>query len=124
PFDRLVIASGATPRRPSSSGAGLDGVFTLRTLVDSTAIRAQAADAKHAVAVGTNFIGLEVAASLTQLGVRVTLVDRGTQLFRALAAPPLSDFLASLYREQGVEVLRGDEIAEFRGNGRLSSVRT
>ena len=73
---------------------------------------------------GTNFIGLEVAASLTQLGVQVTVVDRGTQLFRALAAPPLSDFLAALYAEHGVEILFEDEIAEFRGNGSLASVRT
>src|SRR5439155_9634425 len=123
-FDRLVIASGATPRQPSGPGADLDGVFTLRTLANSTAIRERARGAKRAVAVGTNFIGLEVAASLTQLGVQVTVVDRGTQLFRALAAPPLSDFLAALYAEHGVEILFEDEIAEFRGNGSLASVRT
>lgn len=123
-FDRLVIASGATPRRPTAPGADLDGVFTLRTLANSAAIREAAKGAKHAVAVGTGFIGLEVAASLTQLGLSVTIVDRGTQLFRPLAAPPFSDYLAGLYREQGVELLLEDEVAEFRGDGSVSSIFT
>ena len=123
-FDRLAIASGATPRQPTAPGADLHGVFTLRTLADSTAIRAAAKDAKHAVAVGTGFIGLEVAASLTQLGVAVTIVDRGTQLFRPLAAPAFSEHLAGLYAEHGVELVLEDEVAEFRGDGSLSSVVT
>jgi NADPH-dependent 2,4-dienoyl-CoA reductase/sulfur reductase-like enzyme len=123
-FDRLVIASGATPRRPTAPGADLDGVFTLRTLANSTGIRERARGAKRAVAVGTGFIGLEVAASLTQLGVSVTIVDRGTQLFRPLAAPPFSEYLARLYAEHGVELLLEDEVAEFRGDGSLSSVLT
>lgn len=123
-FDRLVIASGATPRRPTVPGSDLDGVFTLRTLANSTAIGERARGARHAVAVGTGFIGLEVAASLTQLGVSVTIVDRGSQLFRPLAAPAFSDFLAGLYREQGVELLLEDEVEEFRGSGSLAGVRT
>src|SRR5262245_31507210 len=113
PFDRLVIASGAWPRQPSGPGSELDGVFTLRTLANSTAIRERARGAKRAVAIGSNFIGLEVAASLTQLGVGVTVVDRGDQLFRALAAPPVSDYLLSLCREHGVELLFEDEPTEF-----------
>jgi len=123
-FDRLVIASGATPRRPSAPGSDLEGVFTLRTLANSTAIRARARNAKRAVAVGTAFIGLEVAASLTQLGVSVTVVDRGTQLFRPLAAPPFSDYLLGLFRRNGVELLFEDEVAEFRGDGTLTSLVT
>ncbi len=123
-FDRLVIASGATPRRPSAPGSDLEGVFTLRTLANSTAIRARARNAKRAVAVGTAFIGLEVAASLTQLGVSVTVVDRGTQLFRPLAAPPFSDYLLGLFRRNGVELLFEDEVAEFRGDGALTSLVT
>jgi NTE family protein len=124
PFDRLVIASGATPRRPSAPGSDLEGVFTLRTLANSTAIRERARNAKRAVTVGTAFIGLEVAASLTQLGVSVTVVDRGTQLFRPLAAPPFSDYLLGLFRRNGVELLFEDEVAEFRGDGALTSLLT
>ena len=124
PFDRLVIASGASPRQLDVPGADLGGVYTLRTLANSTAIRERAAESRRAFVVGSNFIGLETAASLTQLGVEVTLCDRGDQLFRALETPAYSDYLRELYEEKGVELLFGDEVAEIRGDGRIASVLT
>ena len=124
PFDRLVIASGASPRRLDVPGADLGGVYTLRTLANSTAIRERAAESRRAFVVGSNFIGLETAASLTQLGVDVTLCDRGDQLFRALETPSYSEYLRDLYEEKGVELLFGDEVAEIRGDGRIGSVLT
>jgi 3-phenylpropionate/trans-cinnamate dioxygenase ferredoxin reductase component len=124
PFDRLVIASGATPRRLDVHGAHLEGIFTLRSLADSTAIRERAGEARRAVVVGSNFIGLETAASLRQLGLEVTLVDRGDRLFRVLATPAYSDYLADLYRDRGVDLVFEDEIAEFQGNGALTHVVT
>jgi len=89
-------------------------VHTLRRLADSAAIRERARESKRAVCIGSNFIGLEVAASLTALGLEVALLDRGTQLFRALEAPQFSEYLDRLYREKGVQVHYGDEAAEFR----------
>jgi NADPH-dependent 2,4-dienoyl-CoA reductase/sulfur reductase-like enzyme len=124
PFDRLVIATGASPRRLDVPGAGLDGVFALRTLADSTAIRERAAKSKRAFVVGSNFIGLETAASLTQLGLQVTLCDRGRELFRALEVPAYSEYLADLYSERGVELLFEDEVAEVHGEGSVAAVLT
>jgi NADPH-dependent 2,4-dienoyl-CoA reductase/sulfur reductase-like enzyme len=124
PFDRLVIASGASPRHLEVPGADLGGVYALRTLANSTAIRERATESRRAFVVGSNFIGLETAASLTQLGVQVTLCDRGDQLFRALETPAYSDYLRELYDEKGVELLFGDEVAEIRGDGRIASVVT
>lgn len=124
PFDRLVIATGGSPRRLDVPGADFEGVSTLRTLAESTAIRERAADSQHAFVVGSNFIGLETAASLTHLGLQVTLCDRGRQLFRALEVPAFSDYLAELFQERGVEVLFEDEVAEVRGDGRVASVVT
>jgi len=124
PFERLVIASGASPRRLDVPGADLGGVYTLRTLANSTAIRERAAGSRRAFVVGSNFIGLETAASLTQLGLEVTLCDRGDQLFRALETPAYSEYLRQLYREKGVELLFEDEVAEIRGDGNIASVVT
>ncbi|MGH3017109.1 MAG: NAD(P)/FAD-dependent oxidoreductase [Gaiellaceae bacterium] len=124
PFDRLVIASGASPRQLDVPGGDLGGVYTLRTLANSTSIRERAAESRRAFVVGSNFIGLETAASLTQLGVDVTLCDRGDQLFRALETPAYSEYLRELYEEKGVELLFGDEVAEIRGDGRIGSVLT
>jgi len=124
PFDRLVVAAGARPRRLPVPGTDLDGVRTLRTLDDSRALRERAPRTRHAVVVGGSFIGSEVAASLRTLGVDVTLVHRGTGLFDVLGVRELSDALARLYAERGVELVFGDSVAQFAGNGSLERVRT
>lgn len=123
-FDRLLIASGATPRRLDVPGIELEGVHTLRTLGDSTAIREAARGARHAVVVGAGFIGMEAAASLKQLGLEVTLVHRGKGLFELLRARQLMQFLADLYGREGVELVLGDEVQSFAGRSRLDSVET
>ena len=107
-------------------GANLDGVYALRTLRDSQAIRAVARSAEHAVVVGGGFIGMEVAASLRQLGLAVTLIHLGHGLFDQFRSPELSDELAALYREHGVELLLEQEVAGFGSDGqqRLSYVET
>jgi 3-phenylpropionate/trans-cinnamate dioxygenase ferredoxin reductase component len=123
-FDRLVIASGARPRPLDAPGEELDGVHKLRTLADSTAIRDDAKGASRAVVVGAGFIGMEVAASLTALGVHVTLVHRGEGLFEGLGVPQLSAYLTDLYRDKGVEVLLREHVTELRGNGALRTAVT
>jgi len=123
-YERLVIATGATPRSLPVPGAELEGVRTLRTLDDSLALRAAADSARRVVVIGTGFIGLEVTASLRARGVEVTIVDAATAPFQALGAPDFSAFLADLYREHGVELLLGDGIEGFFGDGRVESVHT
>jgi len=124
PYDRLAIATGAAPRTLPVPGAELEGVRTLRTLDDSMGLREAADDAKRVVVIGTGFIGLEVTASLRARGVEVTIVDAATAPFQALGAPVFSDFLTDLYGQHGVELLLGDGIEQFAGNGRVQSVRT
>ena len=124
PYDRLAIATGAAPRKLLVPGAGLEGVRTLRTLDDSMGLREAADDAKRVVVIGTGFIGLEVSASLRARGVEVTIVDAATAPFQALGAAVFSDFLTDLYGQHGVELLLGDGIEQFAGNGRVQSVRT
>lgn len=123
-FDSLLIASGATPKVLDVPGAELEGVFTLRTLADSTRIREAAGDARQAVVVGAGFIGMEVAASLKQLGLEVTLIHRGTGLFEILRARQVETFLVELYGQKGVELVLADEVSAFGGRSRLDSVET
>jgi NAD(P)H-nitrite reductase large subunit len=122
PYRKLLIATGSVPRTLDVPGANLTGVFTLRSLEDATAIREAAADARDAVVVGSGFIGMEVAASLTDLGLDVALVSRDIDLFAQLASPEISEHLVGLYRQRGVEIIRGDEVAAFRGHSRLDTV--
>lgn len=121
-YRRLLLATGAVPRRLRVEGAELPGVFTLRSLQDATAIREAAAEARDAVVVGSGFIGMEIAASLTQLGLDVTLVSRDVDLFAQLGSPEISEHLVSLYRARGVEIVLGDEVRAFRGRSRLDTV--
>jgi 3-phenylpropionate/trans-cinnamate dioxygenase ferredoxin reductase subunit len=116
-YERLVLASGSVPRPLGVPGEDLEGVHLYRTLADATSVRGAAAGARRAVVVGGSFIGMETTASLTRCGVGVTQLERGDALFAALGAPDVSRSLARLYEEQGVDVLIGESIAEFRGRG-------
>jgi NADPH-dependent 2,4-dienoyl-CoA reductase/sulfur reductase-like enzyme len=123
-YGRLLIATGAEPRRLPVPGAGLEGVYTLRSLADSGAVRDSARGAGRAVVVGGGFIGMEAAASLRSLGVEVTLIHLDDGLFTQLGSPELSRQLAALYREQGVELLLEQAVSAFGGRDRLEYVET
>jgi NTE family protein len=121
-YEKLLIATGALPRALDVHGAELPGVFTLRSLDDAAAIREAAAKTRDAVVVGSGFIGMEVAASLTDLGLDVSLVSRDADLFAQLRSPEISEHLVGVYRDRGVEIIRGDEVHAFRGRSRLDTV--
>ena len=119
PYATLVLATGARPRPLPLPGADLVGVHTYRFLSDAATVRTAAEDAHSAIVVGGSFIGAESAASLRLRGLDVTLVEMGPRLMPQLGSAVLSDELADLYREQGVEVLLETELAELTGNGKL-----
>ena len=119
PYATLVVATGARPRPLPLPGADLVGVHTYRFLPDADTVRTAAAEAHSAIVVGGSFIGAESAASLRLRSLGVTLIERGPRLMPQLGSAALSDELADLYREQGVEVLLETELAELTGNGRL-----
>ena len=121
-YGQLLIATGSLPRNLDVAGAELPGVFTLRSLDDATAIREAAARTRDAVVVGSGFIGMEVAASLTELGLDVSLLSRDADLFAQLRSPEISEHLVAVYRDRGVEIIRGDEVHAFRGHSRLDTV--
>lgn len=123
-YGKLLLASGAWPRRLPVPGADLEGVFTLRTVANSKSIRDAASSADRVAIVGAGFIGMEVAASLRQIGKEVTLIHLGRWLFDQLGVEDLSGELAALYEEKGVELVLGNEVEAFHGNGALERVTT
>jgi NADPH-dependent 2,4-dienoyl-CoA reductase/sulfur reductase-like enzyme len=123
-YHKLLIASGARARRPDSPGANLPGVFSLRSLADSTVIREAAGHAREALVVGGGFIGMEVAASLRHIGVEVTLINRVSGLFQALEAPELEREVALFFADHDVNLLLPDEVAAFCGSSHVDSVET
>src|SRR5918995_3490273 len=123
-YNRLLLATGATPDRLEVPGASLGNVFLLRSLDDSAAIREAAINAREAVVVGGGFIGVEVAASLRHVGLEVTLLHRANGLFQLLKAPALERELVTLFQDNDVDVILLDEVKAFGGRARVDSVNT
>jgi 3-phenylpropionate/trans-cinnamate dioxygenase ferredoxin reductase subunit len=123
-FQRLLLATGAAPRRLRLRGADLDGVCYLRSRRDADRLTAAVGRAERVVVVGTGWIGCEVAASVRQLGRDVTLVGREAMpLARALGSE-IGCFYRDVHAEQGVRFALGTGIDAFRGNGRVEAVVT
>jgi 3-phenylpropionate/trans-cinnamate dioxygenase ferredoxin reductase component len=122
---RLLIATGGQPRRLDVPGAELAGILYLRTKANCDAIKQQAAAPnQHAVVVGMGFIGCEVAASLRQLGVRVTTVFPGKVPLRNVLGEQVGELIAAFHRANGVEMLAGDQATGFEGTERVEAVVT
>ena len=122
-YGQLLIATGITPRRLNLPGEGLARIHCLHTLPDDEAIRSSAQSTRHAVVIGGSFTGLEVAASLRQRGIAVTVIER-QDLLHKLHTPDISAFFHQRLKEQGVEVLVDDAPAEFLGTEQVEAVRT
>jgi 3-phenylpropionate/trans-cinnamate dioxygenase ferredoxin reductase component len=124
PFDQLLITTGGLNRPLDVPGADLLGVHQLRTVAESDAIRRDAKRGAHAVVVGMGFIGSEVAASLTQMGVQVTAVLPGTSPLESVLGPEVGQVMAGIHRDAGVELLSGDEVVRFEGADRVERAIT
>ncbi|HET8631764.1 MAG TPA: FAD-dependent oxidoreductase [Thermomicrobiales bacterium] len=123
-YDRLLIATGATPRRLPIPGADLDGVLYLRTLPEARALRERVAGAGRAVVVGMGFIGAEVVASCRKRGLEVTALELlPVPLERALGRQ-IGEIYAEIHRAHGVDLRLDTGVAEFRGDGRVEQVVT
>ncbi len=127
PYDRLLIATGASPVRAQVPGLDLDGVFQLDVMEDALAIQGylREHEPRHAVVVGGGYIGLEMAENLARLGLEVRLVQRGDQLFSSVdvdIAAPIDEELA----RHGVDVSLCDSVLQAcRGeHGRVIDVHT
>ena len=123
-YGRALIATGGQARRLRLPGADLAGVHYLRTKADCDAIKAEARPGRRAVVVGMGFIGCEVTASLTQLGVDVTSVFGGRYPLERVLGEQVGHVMGEIHRGQGVELLAGDEVASFEGSERVRAVVT
>jgi 3-phenylpropionate/trans-cinnamate dioxygenase ferredoxin reductase subunit len=122
-YDRLLIATGAEPRRLSIPGSELEGVHYLRDFADSDAIAARLERGGHVVVIGAGWIGSEVAASARQKGLEVTIVERGDVPLEAVLGREAGELYAQVHREQGVELLTGASLQAFEGAGHVERVR-
>jgi 3-phenylpropionate/trans-cinnamate dioxygenase ferredoxin reductase component len=123
-YDKLLLATGAVPRRLGRPGADADGVLYLRNREDADAVRATFGADRHLVIVGAGWIGLEVAAAARLAGTHVTVIELASLPLVGVLGPELGQVFADLHREHGVELRLGARLDEIAvADGRAAGVR-
>jgi 3-phenylpropionate/trans-cinnamate dioxygenase ferredoxin reductase component len=123
-FDKALIATGANVRRLNVDGSQLEQIHYLRTLGNADAIRADVMEAENVVLIGGSYIGCEVAASLTLLGKRCTIVMQEQHTLERGFGARVGEFFQGLLESHGVTIHGSDELERFEGEGRVSKVVT
>ena len=123
-YDRLLLATGAEPRRLSIPGADLEGIHYLRTLADCDALRARLDAESRLAVVGAGWIGSEVAASARELGAAVTVIDPASVPLERVLGREVGAVYRDLHLEHGVELLPATAVEAFEGEGSVRRVRT
>ena len=124
-FGKALVATGARVNiLHHLDGAEMDGIHYLRTLGNSEAIREDAKEAGHVVLIGGSFIGCEVAASLTAIGVKCTVVMLEDVTFERVFGEEPGRYFHGILESHGVEILGGEELESFVGDGRVRAVKT
>jgi 3-phenylpropionate/trans-cinnamate dioxygenase ferredoxin reductase component len=123
-FEKALVATGANVRRLNVPGCELEQIFYLRTLGNADAIREGVADAEEVVLIGGSYIGCEVAASLTMLGKRCTIVMLEKVTLERAFGEPAGRFFQQLLESHGIRVHGQDELDRFEGDGRVGKVVT
>ena len=117
-FDKLLLATGGTPRRLAWGG---DDIIYYRTLDDYQRLRTLAEQGQRFAVIGGGFIGSEIAAALAMNGKQVVLLFPGAGLGEHAFGPELSGFLNEYYKQHGVEVLPGEiAVGLERSNGQIA----
>jgi len=123
-YHKLLIATGGRNRRLRAPGSELPGIHHLRTVAECDAIKREAGPDRHAVVVGMGFIGCEVAASLTQLGVRVTAIFGGHAPLERVLGEEMAAAIGAIHDENGVQLRSEDQVTGFEGEERVQAVVT
>ena len=123
-FETALLATGAMVNLVRGEGAAPEGIHYLRAFGNSDAIREDAAEAERVVLVGGSYIACEVAASLTAMGKRCALVMIEELPMSIGFGPEVGRWFAELLRSKGVEVIGGETVRAYAGDGRVQGVIT
>jgi 3-phenylpropionate/trans-cinnamate dioxygenase ferredoxin reductase subunit len=123
-YERLLLSTGAEPRRLRIPGADLAGVHYMRTLADCDALRERLKPGTRMALVGAGWIGSEVGASARQLGVEVTMIDPQALPNEHIFGAEIGTFYRDVHAEHGVRLLLGEGVEAFEGDGAVARVRT
>ena len=123
-YDELALTTGSIPRHlPAAVGGDLEGVYTVRTLADVDAMRAEFRPGRRVLIVGGGYIGLEAAAVAAKLGLDVTVVEMARRILARVAAAETSDYFRALHLKQGVVILEGVGLETLVGEARVTAAQ-
>jgi 3-phenylpropionate/trans-cinnamate dioxygenase ferredoxin reductase subunit len=123
-YDKLLLTTGAAPRRLGIPGSDLEGILYLRTLRDSDALRDRLESGSRIAVVGAGWIGSEVAASARQKGLEVTLIDPLALPNERIFGPEIGTFYRDVHAQHDVQLALGEGVEAFQGSGKVNGVRT
>ncbi len=123
-YDKLVIATGASPFVPPVVGKELDGVYVMRTPDDAVSMRAsiQAGNMKRAVVVGGGFIGLEVAENLKAQNVAVDVIDMAPTILPNFLDTEMAKYCEKTLKKEGINIYTNTPLKAILGNGKVEQV--
>lgn len=121
-YNKVLVATGGTPRKLFVPGASLPGIFTLRTPEDAAKITSYARKGQKIVVVGGSFIGMEIASSLRKKGCEVAVVAMETVPFERVLGKKVGASFARLLQKEGVEWFGTAQVRMFRGNDAVNGV--
>jgi 3-phenylpropionate/trans-cinnamate dioxygenase ferredoxin reductase component len=122
PYDRLLLCTGALPRRMTCPGSDLAGVHYLRSVDDAAAIGAGLKPGARLVIVGGGYIGLEIAATARKMGCAVVVLEMADRVMNRVVASNVSEFFEHEHRTQGVKIICNTRVVRFEGSGRVDRV--
>ena len=123
PYDRLLIASGARPRRLGLTGEDLEGVFSLRTLADWQRLEAGLPREGRVVVVGAGAVGLKAAEALQRRGLKVSLVEAESHALPRMVDETAAGLLQQALRDMGIELeLNARPVAVLGASGRVRAL--
>jgi 3-phenylpropionate/trans-cinnamate dioxygenase ferredoxin reductase component len=123
-YDRLLLATGAAPRRLDVPGSGLAGIHYLRTLGDSEKIARRIEARERLVVVGSGWIGAEIAASARQKGCEVTMLEMSSVPLERVLGPEVGRIYRDIHRDHGVQFVPETTVERFEGSGKVERVIT
>ncbi len=123
-YDRLLLSTGAQPRRLSIPGAQLEQIYYLRSLDDSERLRERLRGGGKLVVVGAGWIGCEVAASARQMGLEVTVIDPGSVPLEHVLGAEAGTIYRDIHADHGVQMLPDTRVESFEGARQVQRVRT
>lgn len=121
-YDKLALTTGSRVREISIPGVDLTGIFYLRNIGDVEQIKQFVSAGKKAVIVGGGYIGLETAAVLNRLGMKVTVLEMMPRVLERVTVPELSAFYTRIHEEEGVTIVTSTSAASFTGDVHVTGV--